>query len=64
MKAVIYMRVGNPDQVTAQHRKEKLRGRFRVRLETVQREMALLVIIFPAYKSFYRKSGDMTDTTT
>ena len=26
MKAVIYMRVGNPDQVTAQHRKEKLPG--------------------------------------
>lgn len=29
MKAVIYMRVGNPDQVTAQHRKEKLPGQIR-----------------------------------
>ena len=26
MKAVIYMRVGNPDQVAVQHRKEKLPG--------------------------------------
>lgn len=26
MKAVIYMRVGNPDQVAAQHRKEELPG--------------------------------------
>ena len=55
MKAVIYMRMGNPDQVAVQHWKEKLPGQIQGAVGDSSKRDGL---------SFYRNSGDMTDTTT